>query len=102
MAASRQRADLGRGEFMPLDDAAAKPSPDVHRAALLDGVAMVMEGKATASNEEQLVSAVVETRVLASQFRRIGSRIRQDIAWRALGMAEDIDTALGRWWKGME
>lgn len=70
------------------------PAPEVIRAELLEIADVLITDAASAPPEERLVRAVIETRVLASQYRRLEPDLPSNLAWRAADAGRRIDAVV--------
>lgn len=75
--------------------------PDRQRQTV-EALIGLVEGARPASPEGQLVAAIIETRTLAWQYRRIARDVGRDLGWRAEGMAEAVEAALKRFFPTLE
>ena len=69
-------------------------APEVLIAETLPAVDALLEGVNAAPPPERLARAVIETRVLAHNFRRLEPDLEPALAWRAGEMAETLDSAV--------
>lgn len=76
--------------FDPVDEATL-------RALTIEAVTADLTNRPSASPEERLVRAVIETRVLATQYMRIGQLTRPELSWRAQSMSEALRKDLARY-----
>lgn len=86
--------------FEPISD-----QPPVTEASLrritIEALADALDNKPPAPPEERLISAVVETRVLAWNFKRLSREVRPDLSWRAELMSDSMTEDLGRIFEGV-
>lgn len=70
---------------------------DALRAMTVEAVVAEMQGIAPASPEERLIRAVLETRVLGSQYLQLSQQVRSELAWRSQQMGEAVLDDLARY-----
>lgn len=78
-------------EGMPTPAPAAEP---IVRAELLEVADLLITGAASAPPEEQLTRAVIETKTLATQYRRLEPHLPKGLAWRAGEASKRLDEAV--------
>lgn len=82
-------------EFLAEPITEPQPRPDtLIRAELLEVAAALVEDSEAAPPEDQLTRAVIESRTVASQFRRLEPRLPKGLAWRAGEAGRRIDETL--------
>lgn len=69
-----------------------QPNPEaIVRAELVDVAQALLADAASAPPEDQLARAVIETRILASQYRRLEPELPRGLGWRAAEAGRRID-----------
>lgn len=76
-------------------------TPEVLRALTINAIADAIEDRPEADPEDQLVAAVLETKVLAHGFHRLSREVRPDLAWRAEKMATSMTENVSRLFEGV-
>lgn len=85
--------------FEPIEDRPPVSEAHLHRLTV-EAIANALEDKPPAPPEERLAAAVIETRVLAWQYRRLSREVRPDLSWRAELMSDHMTESLGRLFEG--
>lgn len=81
--------------------ASTGPDPLTRRAENLDAVARLLEGAAPAAPEDRIAEGLQALRSLSWQFRRLGSDVAPQLAWRCVRTADDIDGIMHSVWKDL-
>lgn len=71
------------------------------RQITIDAIAEALDNKPPAPPEEQLIAAVIETKVLARNYKRLSREVRPDLSWRAERMSDTMTDAVGRLFDGV-
>lgn len=66
------------------------------RALTIEAAAADLKQAPAAPPEERLVRAVIETRVLAGQFRALGRQVKSGLGLRAESMSDDLTQAIAK------
>jgi hypothetical protein len=67
------------------------------RELTVEAVAAELDHRQTRTTpEDRLVRAVIETQVLAGQYRSLANQVRPELGWRAEAMSQDMRQSLTR------
>lgn len=93
--ACRQAArDRRRGGWQALDEPSLPSTPLPPRRRTLEALAGLLEGVPPAPAENQLARALLETRVLSHEFRRLARELRGLASARAQALGDALEAAL--------
>lgn len=101
--AFRERAALRIVDAQIFEPAEGAPpvSEAVLRQITIDAIAEALDNKPPAPPEDQLIAAVIETKVLARNYKRLSREVRPDLSWRAERMHDTMTDAVGRLFEGV-